>query len=110
MTLNTETASVSKYSISFGLSAALASVVNALLVIAKEKSQTVQAGMQKMTGHHWVTHSAIVLVVFGFCGWLFARANGGQGLKMSVNRLIGMIVAGVAAGGLMIIGFYLIGD
>ena len=105
-----ETANVSKYTISFGLSAALASVINAVLVVAKEKSQAVQAGMQKLTGHHWVTHSVIILVVFGFCGWVFARANGGQGPKMSVNRLIGTIVAGVVMGGLVIVGFYLIGD
>jgi hypothetical protein len=110
MTPNMETASVSKYTISFGLSAALASVVNALLVVAKEKSQAVQAGMQRLTGHHWVTHSAIVLLAFAFFGWLFARANGGQGLKMTGNRLIGMLVAGVVAGELVIVGFYLIGD
>jgi hypothetical protein len=105
-----ETASVSKHTVSFGLSAALASVVNALLVIAKEKSQAVLAGMQKITGHQWVTHSAIILVVFGFFGWLFARPNGGQGLKTTVNQLIGTIVAGVVAGWLIIVGFYLIGD
>jgi hypothetical protein len=110
MTPNMETARVSKYTISFGLSAALASVVNALLVVAKEKNQAVLAGMQKLTGHQWVTHSAIVLIVFGFCGWLFSRANGGQGLKMTVNRLIGTLVAGVVAGGVIIVGFYLIGD
>ena len=49
-------------------------------------------------------------MVFGFFGWLFARANGGRGIQMSVNRLIGMLVAGVVAGGLVIVGFYLIGD
>jgi len=105
-----ENASVSKYTVSFGLSAALASVVNALLVVAKEKNQAVLVGLQKITGHQWVTHSAIVLILFGFFGWLFARANGGQGLKMTVNRLIGTIVAGVVTSGLIIIGFYLIGD
>lgn len=105
-----ENASVTKYTISFGLSAALASVVNALLVVAKEESPAIQAGMQKLTGHHWVSHSVIILILFGFCGWLFARANGGQGLKMGVNRLIGTIVAGVVTGGVIIVGFYLIGD
>ena len=110
MTPDMENVGVSKYTIAFGLSAALASVVNALLVIAKEKSQAVQAGMQKLTGHHWVTHCVIVLVVFGFFGWLFARANGGRGVQMSVNRLIGTLVAGVVVGGLVIVGFYLIGD
>jgi hypothetical protein len=105
-----ETASISKYTISFGLSAALASVVNALLVVAKEKNQAVLAGMQKVTGHQWITHSAIILILFGFFGWLFARANGGEGLKMTVSRLIGTIMAGVVTGGLVIVGFYLIGD
>lgn len=101
---------VSKYTISFGLSTALTSVINALLVVAKEKNQAVLAGMQKITGQQWVTHSAIVLIAFGFFGWLFARANGGQGLKMTVNRLIGTLVSGVVMGGLIIVGFYLIGD
>ena len=105
-----EDTSISKTTISFGLSVALASVVNALLVVAKEKNQTVLAAMQRVTGHQWVTHSAVILILFGFFGWLFARANGGQGLKMTVNRLIGAIMAGVVTGGLIIIGFYLIGD
>ena len=105
-----ENTTLSKYAISFGLSLALCSVINALLVVAKEKNQAVLGGMQKITGHQWVTHSAIVLILFGFFGWLFARANGCQGLKMTVNRLMGTIVAGVVTSGLIIIGFYLIGD
>ncbi len=105
-----ESVSISKYTISFGLSAAVASVINALLVVAKEKNPTVMATLQRLTGHHWISHSAIILILFGFFGWLFGRANGGQGLKMSVNRLIGTIMAGVVTSGLIIIGFYLIGD
>ena len=102
--------SVSKYTISFGLSGALASMINALLVVAKEKIPAVLAGLQKLTGHHWVSHSAIVLVLFALFGWLFARANNGRGIQISANRLIGTLMAGVVAGGLIIIGFYLIGD
>ena len=102
--------SVSKYTISFGLSAALASVINALLVVAKEKIPAVMGGLQTLTGHHWVSHSAIILVLFTLFGWLFARANNGRGIQLSVSRLIGTLAAGVATGGLIIIGFYLIGD
>ena len=105
-----ENTTVSKYTISFGLSAALASVVNALLVVAKEKIPSVMTGLQKLTGHHWVSQSAIVLVLFTLFGWIFARANGGRGIQLSVSRLIGTIMTGVVAGGLIIIGFYLIGD
>jgi len=105
-----ENTAVSKYTISFGLSLALSSVLNALLVVAKEKSQVVTAGMQKITGHQWVTHVAIILILFVLLGWLFARANHGQGPKLAVNRLTGIVVAGIVAGGLIITGFYWVAD
>lgn len=105
-----ENTGISKYTISFGLSLALASVVNGLLVVAKEKSPAVQAGLQKLTGNHWVSHAIIVLGVFALFGWLFARANSGQGIKMTANRLIRAIVSGIVTGGLIILGYYLVGD
>src|ERR1035438_6035552 len=108
--MNMENTGLSKYTISFGLALALASVVNGLLVVAKEKIPAVLSGMQKLTGQHWVTHSVIVLGLFAFSGWLFAQFNGGQGIKLTANRLIGIFVAGVVMGGLIIVGFYLVGD
>ena len=105
-----ENIAVSKYTISFGLSLALTSVLNALLVVAKEKSHTVTAWMQKLTGHQWVSHVVIVLAFFAFFGWVFTRANHGQGLKVTVGGLIGIIAAGIVAGGLIITGFYLVAD
>lgn len=104
-----ENTGISKYTISFGLSLALAGVANGLLVIAKEKIPAVQSGMQKLTGNHWVTHCVIVLGIFAVFGWLLAQANGGQGIKLNSNRLVGILVSGVVAGGLLILGFYLIG-
>jgi uncharacterized membrane protein len=100
----------SKYTVSFGLALAIASVVNALLVVAKEKSPAVMAGLQKLTGHHWVSHSAIVLILFAVLGWIFSKANGGRGIQITVNGLIRALVSGVAIGGLIILGFYLVGD
>jgi hypothetical protein len=108
--MNMENTSVSKYTISFGLSLALASVMNALLVVAKEKIPTVMAGLQSMTGHHWVSHGVIILVLFAAFGWMFAQAKGGLGPRIPARRLIGLLVSGVVAGGLIICGFYLIGD
>jgi hypothetical protein len=104
---NMETNDVSKHTISFGLSLAVASVANGLLVVAKEKIPAVMTGMQALTGHHWIFHSAMVLGLFVFFGWLFARANGGQGIRLTANGLIGALVSGVAAGSLIIMGFYL---
>src|ERR1039457_4226755 len=97
--MNMETSGLSKYTVSFGLALAVASVVNGVLVVAKEKIPAVLSGMQKLTGHHWVSHAVIVLGLFAICGWLFARANGGQGIKLTTGRLISTVVAGVATGG-----------
>lgn len=93
---------LSKRTTSFGLSLAICSLINALLVIAKEKSPAVQSAMQKLTGNHWVTHVVIVFVLFIVLGFLFAGAT------ISVNRLIKTIVGGVFISGLIIVCFYLI--
>lgn len=110
MKTNSENTGISKYTRSFGLSLALASVVNAVLVVAKEKSPAVQSGMQRLTGHHWVTHAVVILALYAGCGWLLARPNGGQGVRFTANSLIVTVVTGVVAGGLIIAGFYLVGD
>lgn len=101
-----ENTSVSKSTVSFGLSLAICSVVNALLVVAKEKSPAVAAHLQKITGHHWVTHAAFIVLLFFLCGWLLGLAN----LKITTGRLLGIVTAGVLAGGLIIMGFYLVAD
>lgn len=105
-----ENTSLSRYTVSFGLSLAVASVVNGLLVIAKEKIPAVLTGMQKLTGHHWITHSVFIVGLFLLGGLLLAQANAGQGPKLTANRLLGTLVAGVGAGALLILGFYLVGD
>jgi hypothetical protein len=105
-----ENTSVSRYTISFGLSLALASVINALLVVAKEKIPAVMAGLQKLTGQHWVSHAATILVLFVVFGWIFVRANGGRGIQITANSLIRTLVSGVVIGGLVIMAFYLVGD
>ena len=105
-----QTAGVSKYTTSFGISLALASVVNGLLVIAKEKNPAVLDGMKHLTGHHWVTHCVVILALFAVVGWLLARLNGGQGIRLTVSRLITTLLSGVILGGLLIVGFYLLGD
>ena len=105
-----ENFAVSKHTTSFGLSLALCAVLNALLVVAKEKSKAVADWMQEITGHHWVTHAAIILVLFAIFGWLFARKNGGQGPNMPVRRLTNVAITGVVAGVLIVLGFYVVAD
>jgi hypothetical protein len=65
------------------------------------------AWMKQATGHHWATHSLLSLILFFALGLVLAR---GQGPKMTAASLVKIIVAGVAIGGLIIMGFYLFLD
>ena len=105
-----ENTGISKTTVSFGLSVAVTSVINGLLVVAKEKNPAVMAALQKLTGHHWVSHSAIILVLFAVFAWIFAKANGGRGIQITANGLISTLVSGVVIGGLVILAFYFVGD
>ncbi len=105
----TENLKLTKYTISFGVALAIASVANALLVIAKELSPShVQVWMKKLTGHHWTAQCALVLGIFLALGWLFSRFNGGKGLNLSANALILTVVGGVVIGSFTIAVFYLV--
>ena len=52
----------------------------------------------------------MILGIFALFGWLFAQGNAGQGIKMTSSRLIKLFLSGVAMGGLIIVGFYLVGE
>jgi hypothetical protein len=106
-----ETNDVGKYTAAFGVSLAITSVLSSLLVVVKEMSEnTVLALMKNITVHHWVTHSLFILILFVIIGWVLARVNGGQGVRMAVDPLISMIVSAVVVSGLIIAGFYLVWD
>lgn len=100
---------LSRSTIAFGLSLAIAAIVNSLLVIAKELSPNrVLPWMRNLTGHHWTTHCVAVLVVFIVTGLILARQNHGNGPTMTARKLTTIIVAGTVLSILIIAGFYLI--
>ncbi|MEJ2102002.1 MAG: hypothetical protein P8X68_18815 [Desulfobacterales bacterium] len=104
-----ENSEIGKYTRSFGLSFAITSVFSALLVIIKESSEEgVLAAMKAITGHHWVTHGLINLIIFVVLGWVLSRINKGQGVKLSANGLISYIVGAIVISGVLISGFYLV--
>ena len=89
----------------FGVALAITSVLSALLVVAKELSQhTVMVWMKNLTGHHWVTHSLMAILLFVVLGLVL-----GKDLKINGTRLIVILACGVIIGDLIIAGFYLIG-
>ena len=108
--MHMENSTSSKYTNSFGVALAVTSVVNALLVAVKEKSPAVQAAMKSLTGHHWITHATVIVLLFFILGGILSQTNGGKGMKLSISSLIGTVVGGVALAALIITGFYLVAD
>jgi hypothetical protein len=100
---------ISKYTVSFGVSLAITSILSALLVVVKELNEnSVLAWMKGLTSHHWITHGVFMVIAFFAIGWGLAKMHNGQGLKMTPERLACMIASGVVIGGLIISGFYLV--
>ncbi|MBF0550087.1 MAG: hypothetical protein HQK60_06090 [Deltaproteobacteria bacterium] len=98
-----------KYTISFGLSLAITSLFSALLVVLKELcDHSVLVWMSKATGHHWMTHGIIDVVVFFVLGWFLGTLNGGRGVDISAEKLIKTLVGSVVVSGLIIVGFYMV--
>jgi hypothetical protein len=104
--MDAQPSTLSKCSTGFGLSLAVASVVNAVLVVAKEKSPALQAQMKSLTGHHWITHSAIVIAIFFVLGWILSV----KGVKFTACAVLRTLIGGVLLGTLIIVGFYLFAD
>ena len=94
---------IGKYTRSFGMAVAIASLFSGLLVILKELSdETVLGWMKRVTVHHWVTHALLDLLLFVAVGLLLTK------VEISSDRLAKFIAGGVIVGGLLVAGFYLI--
>jgi hypothetical protein len=99
---------LSQRTVGFGLALAVTCLVNAIIVIVKEKSDPVMNAMKGVTGHHWKTHSLAVIFLFFALGAVLAALRAGG--TLTSNRLVGIVVSAVGAATLLIVGFYLFAD
>lgn len=68
-------AQVDKYTVGFGLSLAIMSLVNAVILLVKELNPSVMAALRGALGHHWTTHGVIVIVCFLVLGYALSGAH-----------------------------------
>jgi|SRR5438094_3789594 len=89
----------------FGVAYTITSVLSALLVVLKERSGAIHDGLAAITGHHWVTHGLLNLIVFLVLGLVLSRI--GNGMRTTASVLIMSIVGATVLSGLIIVGYYL---
>jgi len=88
----------------YGLAYSIAVIFNALLMMLKEGIPAVHNFMTLLTGHHWVTHGVLDLLVFVAFGMLFTA----RGIEWDGNKLATYVVGSTVLAGLMIVGFFVI--
>lgn len=91
----------------FGLSAAITSLLTALLVVAKETNEALISWMKAVTGHHWITHGILTLAIFVTLGLILMQLNSKERWLSAVNLIV-VMGAAVMLGGGIIFGFFLV--
>ena len=94
-----------KYSAGFGLSLVITNLLNAVILVVKEKSASIMGGMKAALGHHWTTHGVILIIVFVLLGLIFSSRN--LGVTWGSQRMMNYIIWSVIISGVVIAGFFL---
>ena len=93
-----------KFSVGFGISFLIASILNGLLIISKESYAPLKSWMKSLSGHHWITHGIFVIVLFIVFGYIFSKT--GIDKKIDADKISCLVIAGTIVGGLIIVGFF----
>jgi len=88
----------------YGISYSVTSIFSALLVILKESNESVQGLLVALSGHHWVTHGILNLILFVVLGVILSRRE----IDMSGDTLTKLVVGSTIVGGLIIALFFLL--
>lgn len=96
---------VSNTTAGFGVAAAVAIVLNTLLVWLKEGNPVVLQFM-KSIAHHWIVHSVTISILFLVLGSLFSRMSFAR--QMKGYTVIVLIILSFLSGSLGIFGWFLI--
>jgi hypothetical protein len=101
-----ETNLLSKSTIGFGLSFAIVSIFNGLLVILKETNPSVMAWMTALTGNHWITQGVFNIILFLLLGFIFTKINLQK--KFSASMMSNITIFATVVGVILIAGFKLV--
>jgi hypothetical protein len=88
----------------YGVSYAITSILSALLVVLKESNEGVHGLLVAITGHHWITHGLLDVIVFVVLGAVLSRRD----MSLRGNTLITTVVGATILSGLIIAGYFIL--
>ena len=71
---------LSKSTIGFGISASITIILNMFLMILKEEIPKFHDAMVTLTGHHWISHGLIDIVIFLLLGFFLSKKEINQNI------------------------------
>ncbi len=91
--------------IAFGYAFVITALLNALLVVVKEEIGPVKAWMADISGHHWITHGIVIIVLFIAIG-LYMQEKAARA-RTNERGMARWILWTTVLSGVIIAGFYL---
>jgi uncharacterized membrane protein YdcZ (DUF606 family) len=104
MEKQSENQALDRFSVGFGVSYLIASILNGMLVVGKDSYAPLKSWMKSLTGHHWISHGIFIIVVFIVLGYIFSKTDLNK--KIDADKTVGLVIAGTLLGGLIIVGFF----
>ena len=68
-------ATLDKFTVGFGISAAITIIFSTVLMILKEEFSAVHTLMVTLSGHHWTSHGLIDVILFIVLGFVLSKKN-----------------------------------
>lgn len=73
--MNETTGHIDDSSRAYGISAVITIIFNTLLAILKDIYPALQKTMAFLSGHHWITHAAVDIMLFFTLGFILQKMN-----------------------------------
>jgi len=84
--------SLNPKTIAFGYSAIIVIIFNSLLTIIKERFETVHEFLVTLSGHHWITHGILDVVLFFILGAILSKKIDSKENFLRVGLLLSVVV------------------
>ena len=95
--------SLNPKTIAFGYSAIIVIIFNSLLTIIKEKFESIHQLLVTLSGHHWISHGILDVVLFFVIGVMLLKRIDSKGKFLRVGIILSTIFGIAMIAGLMLV-------
>ena len=95
--------SLNPKTVAFGYSVIIVIIFNSLLTVIKERFEGVHHLLVTLSGHHWITHGVLDVILFFVIGVILSKKIDNKGRFLRVGILLSAILGVSMIAGLMLV-------